>query len=162
VWTYPDPVIQLAATHMAGAKIAGGPMGGRYAAADKDLVWVATRMHVRAFGITSIALINGNVIKTLAELLANFRAAQAALESESGTSPGREVPPPTRPSDENTAEMSRTKNSRSLVSRDEVTSCAYTTANFFSDGGSFPFLLREHRYEMPPHRCPPGVEDQIR
>jgi hypothetical protein len=83
VWVHQGPVVQLAPTHNALAEISGGPTGGRYRAADMDVIKVASGMHVRSMGITSIALIDGSVIKTAAELLANFRAAMAASETES-------------------------------------------------------------------------------
>jgi hypothetical protein len=91
VWTSPGPVIQLAPTQMALAEVSGGPGGGRYRSTDMNGLQVATMMHVRSMGITSIGLIDGSVIKTLAELYADSQAAHAVLESER-TAPGRTAP----------------------------------------------------------------------
>jgi hypothetical protein len=91
--THPGAAIQLTPTQMAGALITIGPSAGRYAATDLDVVQVALRMHVRSFGLSSISLINPGFIRILGEMLANFRAAQIALESESGTSQLKAAPP---------------------------------------------------------------------
>jgi hypothetical protein len=90
VWASQGPVLQLAPTKIAHAEISGGPGRGLYRAADVDGLRVAQLMHVRSLSIINITLIDGVIIKTLAELWAD---SQAALESESGTSPP--VSPPT-------------------------------------------------------------------
>jgi hypothetical protein len=161
VWVHDGALIQIAPTQRPGAEIAFGPASGRYYAADEDALRIAFLMHDRGGGITSVPLIHGRVIHAVAGILSDFRAAQATLESESGASSPKETPPPTRPSEENIVETSRT-NDRSLDSRVETTSGADATANFSAAGGSFPFLIGAHRYEMPPHRCPQGAQDPIR
>ena len=88
ITTHQGPIVQLAPIHRAAAEIAIGPNAGRYSAADNDIIAISSLMHVRSFGITSIALLNASVFHTLAAICADIEAANASSKDKSGTLPG--------------------------------------------------------------------------
>ncbi len=154
VWMHQGPIIQLAPTQMAGAEITGGPGGGRYAVTDANPLQVANLMHVRTFGIRSISLIQGSLINLLAELLASFRAIEAALEAKGGVPLPGGTPPITRPTNESDAETPPRTEDRSLSNGDLI-SCACASAIAQPGGGSLPPGAHHDDPKSPPRRLVP-------
>jgi hypothetical protein len=140
IFGHQAPVIQVAPGQLPMAEIAGGPSGGRYdgkhGIADVDVLKVVHLMHFKAIGIRHISLIDGSLVKFLAEQLADFRVAQAALEAKGGISSPKETPPSTRPTDESVEETPHAED-RSPNSSDP-TLCPSASAIAQSEGGSPP------------------------